>query len=426
MRRIIFVSFVLLTYLGIEAVIPQAISTSFAPSSSKIEITWWHFWPEGAGNATINELIAEFEKNNPNIKIKTRGLTWDTGHEEIVAVMELGQPPDILELGADMVAEFLFERRLLDITDGVSDVKDKYHGWEPVVFENKIYGLPWVLDTRALYVNKDILKLAGLDPEIERNTWEELLTVVKKIYKAKFKNKELSGKYAIGLNGPERHVLFKKILPFVWSNAADVISSDGLEVTVDNEKVIEGIKYYLSFKPYAYVGKQQVLDKMFAEGKLGFWISGSWVINKIEKINPKLNYRVECIPKPSPYAEKTISYFGGEYLVISNTTKFPQECIEFVKFVANKENTLRFCKNVGMFFPAVKDALNDTFYQTESRKKFVEQLSSSKTPPPNKLWMYMKDIFEIEMGKVINGEVELSEAIKDMKTSINKFFNLFK
>jgi|GEM_PF-4649407 len=66
------------------------------------------------------------------------------------------------------------------------------------------------------------------------------------------------------------------------------------------------------------------------------------------------------------------------------------------------------------------------FYQSESRKKFVEQLSSSKVPPPNKLWMYMKDIFEIEMGRVINGETELSDAIKDMKMNINRFFDLFK
>ena len=63
--------------------------------------------------------------------------------------------------------------------DGIK-AEDYYKAcWDEVVYEGKVYGLPWNTDARALYYNKDIFAAEGLDHP--PRDWDELYEYAKKL-----------------------------------------------------------------------------------------------------------------------------------------------------------------------------------------------------------------------------------------------------
>jgi putative chitobiose transport system substrate-binding protein len=59
-----------------------------------VTLSWWQFWTNPEVKPTIVELIEQFERENPNIKVKLTDLTWSDGHEKIVVAFGSGTAPD--------------------------------------------------------------------------------------------------------------------------------------------------------------------------------------------------------------------------------------------------------------------------------------------------------------------------------------------
>ena len=72
-------------------------------------------------------------------------------------------------------AEFATNHVLMDVTDRITPEMDKgiFPGaWTTVEYQAHRYGLPWILDTKYLFYNKDILAKAGISGPPK--TWAEL------------------------------------------------------------------------------------------------------------------------------------------------------------------------------------------------------------------------------------------------------------
>src|SRR3989304_2926880 len=69
-------------------------------------IRFWQFWTEPKARAVITKAVEDFEAANPEFKVEITDLTWNDGHQKIVAAFAGGAVPDLLELGSDWIAEF--------------------------------------------------------------------------------------------------------------------------------------------------------------------------------------------------------------------------------------------------------------------------------------------------------------------------------
>ncbi len=144
-------------------------------------ITYWQFWTDTTIKPVIEEIVKDFEQSHPNVKVDLADMTWADGHDKIAIAFSAGSGPDIVELGSDWIAEFSSSGHLADITDGVMDVHDDYLLWAPTMFEGKIYAFPWILGTRILYVNTDLLVQAGYEADYTPENWEDFLQASRKI-----------------------------------------------------------------------------------------------------------------------------------------------------------------------------------------------------------------------------------------------------
>ena len=147
MKHILFLSIVALALLlscsgGEQAVDGQAT------------LDWWQFWTDPAIKPTIERMVADFESQNPNIKVNITDLTWANGHEKIVMAFSSNTAPDIVELGSDWIPEFSTAGKLTDITSDVLADTSQFYGWTPAIHDSAIYAMPWIIGTRVLFVNK--------------------------------------------------------------------------------------------------------------------------------------------------------------------------------------------------------------------------------------------------------------------------------
>jgi len=340
-------------------------------------------------------------------------LTWSEGHDKIVVAFASGTTPDVLELGSDWVPEFSSEDVLLDISAETEKIQDDFLMWEPATYQSKIYGFPWVLDTRVLFYNKDLLRKVGLDPEIPPATWDQLLNDCKKV------NQLEPESYGFGANSAERHRLYKKFLPFFWGNGGKILSEDQKNCEINSTAGKAALEFYKKLTDQGTIDNQRMLDEGFKQRKIGFLISGGWLLNVIQKNLPNLNFGVCLIPKPEK--GNFSSFAGGEFLVISKKSKNPEAALKFVQNLIRKDNSLKLCKSIGSAIPSAKGSELDPYYQNnKSLLVFQEQLKYAQTSPATPEWVYIEEIIEKAVEQVMYDKKTPSQALDEAKMEIDK------
>jgi multiple sugar transport system substrate-binding protein len=405
-KNIIFLLITLLIFLQ--------CSQSEKKTSGKIALHFWQFWTDPEVRPAIESIIRGFEKENPDIQVKLTDLTWSDGHEKIVVAFSSNTAPDVLELGSDWVPEFSSQGVLLEVTDFAKKIKSDYLMWSPVTYQWEIYGFPWILDTRIIFYNKDLMKKVGLDPEKPPETWNELLECCQKINDLK------PDAYGFGANSFERHRLYKKFLPFFWSNNGKILSDDQKECLLNSEQGKEALRFYKKLTQQGLIDTQRMLDEQFKKNKIGFLLSGGWLLHDIRKNRPDLNFGLCLVPKPEKDKGKNASFAGGEYLVINKKTRYPQEAVKLIEFLIKKENCLKLCKKIGSASPSARDAIEDPYYQDDpDLLLFQRQLQQAISPPAHPDWVYIEEIIEKAVEEVMYDKKTPDKALNQAKEKID-------
>jgi multiple sugar transport system substrate-binding protein len=386
-----------------------------------VTLSWWQFWTNPQVKPTILELIQQFEKENPSIKVNLTDLTWSDGHEKIVVAFGSNNAPDVLELGSDWLPEFSYQDVLLDVTLEAEKIKKEFMMWEPATIRNptdasqKIFGFPWILDTRVLFYNKDLMKRAGLDPDKPPKTWDELLEYCKAVNRLK------PEAYGFGINSAERHRLYKKFLPFLWANGGEILSPDKKESKINSDRSVQALEFYKKLTQNGMIDTQAMLDEAFKHDKMGFVISGGWLLNDLRKNYPQLNFGICLMPKPGSDQGTPASFAGGEFLMINKKTQNPQEALKLIEFLIRKDNCLKVCQAIGSGFPSARGAEQDSYYRNNpDLSTFQEQLKYAVSPPPHPQWVYMEEIIEKAVEEVMYDKKSPKDALDQAKAEIDK------
>lgn len=374
-----------------------------------------HFWEFSVGEELMRSLLDKFQKENPDIEVKLQQLSWDYGFDKIVLSVAANNSPDVCELGTDWVPKFSSSGVLLDLTDEMADIKDKYFLWEAVTYKDRLYGAPWLAGTRVLFYNRELFFKAGLNPDKAPETWEELLSAAKKI-------KELGPDiYGFGIFAAEPYAPWQQFLPFAWANGGDVLTPDMSKCVLNSPEVVEAMQYYKSLKQYSLVERQPQVNMMFAKGQIGMQMSGFWNFTLIPRQNPGLNFGVAILPKPSATKGYSAAFAGGEVFVIIKNSKHPKEAIKLVKFLMREENALEIVKVQHNIVPTYKASINNPYYQTHPNERiFFQQMLTAVAPPAHPNWVSIQEEVTNAIERVIVGNIQPQKALDESTARIEK------
>lgn len=379
-------------------------------TSDKNTITFWHFWSEPYQKKVIDSIVTEFEKAN-NCSVEITELSWNDGKTKLFAAFNSGTAPDVLELGSDWVAQFSSSGVLHKLNADTMDFS-KYidYSQAPSLWDGQLYAIPWIVDTRVLFYNRDILKKANISVEPPQS-FNSILANASKI-------NSLENIYAFGALGSDAHRLYKNIVIFFWSNGGNLFDSLG-NIALNSPKNIQALDLYVQLAQNGFIETQKQMDNAFAQGKVAYYISGAWLLDQIQKENPSLDFAITAIPSIGTH--QGVSFAGGEYISINAKTKNYDLSKKFVKYLTDGKNAIEFCKKINEAgFPADKNFYNDQFYQSHPyRKVFSEQLNYAKMTPVHPKWLDIEAILENAAVKAIYGEQSAKEALDEAQMRVS-------
>jgi len=412
-KKYLLPALLIILAVGLLASCSQESKTEQGP----ITLEWWQFWTDPSISPTIDNIILEYEKLHPNVKIKRTDLTWANGHEKIVVAFSSGTAPDIIELGSDWIPEFSSTGHLADITDSVINDTANFYNWAPGIYKDKIYAFPWILGTRVLYINRDLMNKAHFPEKYVPTNWTQLKNVC---YTIDSLEKNI---YGFGSNAAEKHRLYKKYLPFFWSYDGRIISKDGKYCVFSSDKAYKTLKFYKELtNSCSMVDTQRRLEDAFLDGKVGMVISGDWLLKRIYNERPDFNLVTTLIPGPE-YPGK--SFAGGEYLAINAQSKHKEAALDFIKYITDAQNQLLFCKANFSANPSNKETTKDPFFADDiNLQTFVIQMNASQSPPAIPEWVYVEDIIETALEDILFNDAPIATRLYQAKIDIEKLLKM--
>jgi raffinose/stachyose/melibiose transport system substrate-binding protein len=141
-----------------------------------------HVLAEQDVNAYMEKVIDEYERLNPGIQIKLVAKENDAYKTAIQVAVGSDDPPDIFFVwSGEYTGKFVRNNQLADLTpayaspwgDTITEATKT-----PFTLGGKIWAVPYSLESKVFYYNKEIFAEAGVTiPQ----TWEELIAAGKKI-----------------------------------------------------------------------------------------------------------------------------------------------------------------------------------------------------------------------------------------------------
>jgi multiple sugar transport system substrate-binding protein len=141
-------------------------SSSSSSGGSGGTVTLNNLFQQQAGYSAsdLASMTAAFEKANPNIKVNNTLVAYEALHDKIVAAAPAGTYDVVL---GDVIwpAEFGSKGIAKDITSRVNQLPTSQIFPGALImanYNNKYYGMPWILDTKYMFANGAMLKKAGV------------------------------------------------------------------------------------------------------------------------------------------------------------------------------------------------------------------------------------------------------------------------
>jgi len=312
------------------------------PTAAPVTLTYWY--TEGTSETpVIQQLIQQFEQQNPNIKITAEYKPFGQTQAAFSTAAQAGKAPDILRSDVGWVTQFASLRYLLPIDQYVSQSDlsdylsaplsyDKYNG--------HIYGLPQVTDFLALLYNKAELKKAGITSAPA--TMTDFEAAAKKIVSAH------AAKYGFETSGGSYFVL-----PFLWAFNGGMIDPSN-NILVNNSGSVAGLSFLLKLQNTDKVTPSKVdftngytnMVNDLKGGQTAMIFDGPWEVSNILTgtafTGNTSNLGIAGIPTGPD--GKTGSPVGGQSYVIYAGTPHPAEAYKFISFMSSTASQVAIAK----------------------------------------------------------------------------------
>ena len=166
-----------------------------AAGPAPVEIALWTY-PVGnwVDEATVSELIADFNAAYPHITVKVEYLDYTNGDDKLSTAVEGKKAPDIIMEGPErLIAKWGAEGYLVDLKDIVPAGTYESVAATCTSANGEMYELPVCMITHCMAINRDVFEAAGALQYLneETRTWnsvEDFFKAVQAVYDAGHEN----------------------------------------------------------------------------------------------------------------------------------------------------------------------------------------------------------------------------------------------
>ncbi|MDF2884753.1 MAG: ABC-type sugar transport system, periplasmic component, partial [Clostridiaceae bacterium] len=391
-------------------------SSEKSDSNKQVTIVW-----KRGQDATpaASKIVEEFEKKNPNIKVKIENLpsTSTEQHNVYTTALSTGDDSiDVVTMDVVWASEFSSAGWLLSLDKYFTE--DQQKGFFPgniasVKYKDSIYGVPFSTDAGVLFYRKDLVPTPP-------KTWDDLIKI---------------SKDNIGKNGINQGILFQAFQneaivcnasEFIFGNGGNIVDSKG-KVVIDSPQAIGGVKIMKSLidqniAPKGVVTyKPQDCTDQFVQGKTLFM--RNWPLNytAVNKDGSAVKDKVGIAPMPmGPDGTEAGATLGGWNLGINKNSKHPEEAWKFIQFVTSDEGQK--INAIEGSYMSTRESLysdKDVLAKFPQYKDLLPILKVAKPRPVSPYYAKISDALQVNLHKAVTGEAPVDSTVKEAAKELN-------
>jgi sn-glycerol 3-phosphate transport system substrate-binding protein len=319
----------------------------------------------------IDGLAADFEKENPGIKLKPiyTGTYQDSLTKTLTAVKGGDPPVTAILLSTDMFT-LIDEDAIVPFDDLIKTPDDQawLKSFYPAFMENsqtggKTWGIPFQRSTIVLYWNKDAFKEAGLDPNRPPATWKEQVE-----YAQKLTRRDASGKVTQwGLQIPSSGFPYWLFQALAIQAGTNLMNPAGTQTYYDRPEVIEGLTYWVDLVKKHKVHPEGIVNwgttpKDFFEKTVAMMWTTTGNLTNV-RTNAKFDFGVAMLPAGKQRGSPT---GGGNFYLFKKATPAQRDAaFKFVKWVTTPQRAAQWGIDTGYV------AVRADAWETPAMKQYV-------------------------------------------------------
>ena len=404
--------------------ITAALLAATTASAQKTQLEFWTISLAPLFNDEMNRLVAQYEKENPNVELKWVDVPASAMEQKLLAAVASGRPPAAVNLSSDMVVKLAEQGALSPMT--LSDAQKKlYFGNTLSTFtiEGKVVGVPWYWSPKVVAYNTDLFRKAGLDPNNPPRTIQTLMAAAKQI-------KDKTGSYGFmpNINGINMLYLFQEAgLP--------VLDKSGGKAVFNSPQHVALVQGYADLYKKGYIPEDTMrrgyaaATELYASGKLGMLITGPQFILRVENDNKDVYSKTKVAPYPINIAGNVI-HTGLMGFTVPKGVRDQAAAQKLALFLTNDANQLAFSKVTKTTFPSTVKASADKFFKqggadavSQGRLVASTELKKAKDltlvyPDASKLNKVFKDNIEAAMAGTKTVKAALDDIVKSWNASL--------
>jgi multiple sugar transport system substrate-binding protein len=379
-------------------------------------VTRLRFWAMGREGEVVQELVRDFEREHPGIRVDVQQIPWTAAHEKLLTAHVGGSSPDVAQLGNTWIAEFEALQSLAPLGERVAASEslhpDRFFSgiWNTNVLDGEVWGVPWYVDTRLLFYRRDLLAAAGYDsmPGTWRE-WRRAMEAVKRVV------------------GPDRFPIF---LPLnEWNPPMILGLQAGSPILRDRHTrgAFSGPEFRAAFDFFVGLFRDGLAPPVsntevanvyqeFERGYIAMWITGPWNLGEFRRrLPPAAQDLWWTAPLPGPSGPASgVSMAGGSSLVLFRSSKHPDAAWKLIEFLSRPDQQARFFRLCGSF-PARVEAWRDSAIRAEPcARAFEVQLGRVEPWPQVPEWEPIAIKLQDWVERAVRGNVAPAAALAGM------------
>ncbi|MFZ5516906.1 MAG: sugar ABC transporter substrate-binding protein [Candidatus Zhuqueibacterota bacterium] len=386
-------------------------------NSDRVELS---FWAMGSEGQVISEIINKFHELHPNIHVKVQAIPWGAAHEKLLTATAGHSTPDVCQLGNTWISEFNAIDAIIPLDTLIqhSTIQaDRFFPgvWNTNTIGDRVYGIPWYVDTRLLFYRKDILSAAGYTQP--PGTWEEWRNAARNIVaSSRFRQKQYGFFFSLIYNDWHVPVIL------VLENNGRLLKENDCYGAFDDPQTVEALQFYTSLFKEGLAPRSMSeftnIYQGFQDGAFAFVVTGPWNIGEIRRRMPEMENVWATAPMPRKLNGNSVA--AGSSLVIFKSCRHKKEAITFIEFLSSVETQVQFFQ-MTRDLPAVKQAWDAEEIQTDEKiMAFYRQLESVVATPKIPEWERIAVKIQEHLERVVFEETMLEKAIRDLNNDVDR------
>ena len=295
-----------------------------ACTKNKQEEITFSSWGSVTEVGILNEIIKEYEKENPKVKINFIHIPQNY-FQKIHLLFASNQAPDVIFINNLYLPLYYSKLEPLNDIVNIQDFNSK--SIEAMSIDGTLYAVPRDISTLVFYRNKNLVKT-------KPQNLDELIPAIKDVKP-----------YGVSF---EKDIYF--MLPYVLTMKEDFLNP---QKSAEFYKSLEG-----KYAPTASQVGSLTLAQMFLQGKIGLYLSGRWMYPKIKD---SADFDWDVIPFCG------IVPLDASGWAIYKDSKHKEQAEKFLQFLSSKKS-IEYFNATGLIVPA----RNDVEIENLAFKKSVE------------------------------------------------------